>query len=272
MVVLALLIPALGIGWYLASRPGLVDTDPWPTPPGTPVPTITPSDYSGINPGWDPSNGSGPFSEPRESRPPVQPPTATPRQEWPDLEGPVTPVTEWTNVDGGTERGSYRIPSSGWTYKDGLMIGFETMQRVIGGNIVSFDREFECQGDYWSAVMLRKAAADQPDLKRFTRLLVMDWAQMRNTEYEGDYYEIPAATVEPFTFADGGEGFIGSVSFVPMYQSKYSCNTPAIRISAVTRTHDGLAYQMLAITHIGDAQSLPLATEREILATFTVGE
>ena len=271
-VVLAVLIPVLGLGWYFASRPGLIDTDPMPSAPGTPVPSFTPSDYSGINPGYQPSNGKGPFSEPRESRPPVQPPLATPKQEWPDVEGPVAPIAAWTTVDGGPERGSYRIPSTGWTYKDGMMMGYETMHRLVVGNIVSYDREGQCQDGYWSAVMLRKGAPDQPDLERFTRLLVTDWAQMRNTEYEGDYYEIPAAKVEPFTFDDGGEGFIGSVSFVPMYESRYSCNTPAIRISAVTRSHEGRAYQMLAITNIGDAQSLPLATEREILATFTVGK
>ncbi|GAA3857537.1 hypothetical protein [Tessaracoccus defluvii] len=165
---------------------------------GEPAPTVEPTL---LNPGYRPSAGPGarPFAEPRTSRPPVQPPDATPAQTWPERES-STDLTGWRDVVN-PEGGGYRIPS-GWTHKEGDVVGYETMNSIVAGGVASFD--------------------------------------------PGPQH-----------------------SFVPMYPDDYSCNTPAIRFTAVTREAGGAAHTMLAVSHIGEAGSLSAAAEQEILATFT---
>ncbi len=231
---------------------------------GEPAPTVEPTL---LNPGYRPSAGPGarPFAEPRTSRPPVQPPDATPAQTWPERES-STDLTGWRDVVN-PEGGGYRIPS-GWTHKEGVVVGYETMNSIVAGGVASFDRDGQCQGDDWGYVLIL------PRIEGGTAATIAEYsvtlfAQARNTEYEGDFYDVPVPVSTPFTFADGAAGALSTVSFVPMYPDDYSCNTPAIRFTAVTREAGGAAHTMLAVSHIGEAGSLSAAAEQEILATFT---
>lgn len=269
LVIVGVLLAGL-VAFLLWPRTGPQDQTPVPTTPGAASPTAQWSDLTGINPGYrpdDPQN-SNPFAtEPRESRPPVARPDATPEQAWPSAEPTPSELDGWVEVDGGLSRGRYRIPA-GWTYKDGLIMGYETMHQLVVGGEVSFDRDGQCQGDYWSAVLLQKVATTPADPADVTLQAARNWAQLRNTEWEGDYYEVPEPTLEPFTFDDGVEGSLATVSFVPMYSDEYSCNTPAIRFSVASRADGAGFYSMVAISHIGDPESLPQASERQILATL----
>lgn len=66
-------------------------------------------------------------------------PDATPEQAWPSAEPTPSELDGWVEVDGGLSRG---------TYKDGLIMGYETMHQLVVGGEVSFDRDGQCQGDY----------------------------------------------------------------------------------------------------------------------------
>lgn len=273
---LILAASVLGVALVVALVLRLLPTDrggstPEPPPPTSPSasPTAEWDRLRAINPGFEPGRLTGPFAEPRASRPPVAAPTATPKQEWPDVEAPVEKIAQWKPVDG-EAFGLYQIPST-WEYREGLMTGNENARGIVIGRVVSYDRDKQCQGHQWSKVMLLEPLRNVKDLAAMTRNEVWNWAQMRNTEYEGDYYAVPEPKVTPFEFADGAKGTLATVSFVPMYPDPYTCNTAAIRYTIVSRIDRGRAYRMIAVSHIGTDESLPVATERQILATLTTG-
>lgn len=149
-------------------------------------------------------------------------------------------------------------------------MGYETMEQLLSMQTVSYDRDDQCDGDQpYGMIGLRAPVDNVTDLAATATGEVAGWAQMRNTEYEGDYYDVPPPEVEEFEFANGRVGALATVSFVPKNPSRYECDSPAVRFSvAVQQAEDGLAYRMVAMSHIGLEDSLPEEHEREILATL----
>ena len=258
---------------FLSFRPGSTSEDtPLPSPtttrpgPSTPVAPPSGEDLSTINPGYNPVPGA-PFASGRATREPVRPPSATPTQTWPDEVPPAHELTGWRTFQADKERGTFQLPAD-WEFSSGTVFGYETMQgpSILAGS-ASFYRDDQCNGhDYARTGVYR--AQDGTDAARITARLAARWAQASNTQYEGDYYDVPEPTVGAFTFADGTEGTVASVTFVPAFTSKYNCNAPATRITVVGRVSAGETHGMIAIAQVGLPDSLTAAHEREILSRF----
>lgn len=256
MVLVALIV--LGIRW--GAEADAPSTDAGRTAQGEAGSTI--------NPGYDPSPAEPPaFGEARESRPPVADPAATPEQTWPTFPSPGETLTGWVEMDG-EDRGRYRVPAD-WTVKPGLMVGYETLHEVVITSGVAFYREDQCAGEnHYGFAGLRPASDVSPRSAAYSD--VTTWAQIRNTEYEGDYYEIPEPEFEDFTFDNGNTGALATVSFVPMYPRERGCSSAAMRFTAVAQEHEGLTYRMIVVAHIGHEDALSVEEERAVLATFDV--
>lgn len=246
--------------------PSVGPSEPDPTEP-TPMPSESTSEDPGINPGYDPvEDPDKPFHQPRASRPPVAHPTATPEQTWPTFPPPEGELTGWIEVDG-EERGSAKVPE-GWVSEEG-MAGYESMHDLMVMRYLALDRPGQCEGKEFGLVgMMLPAEGGTP--MRVAGGDVTRWAQMRNTEWEGDYYAVPEPEIEAFTFDNGNEGALATITFVPMYPHDYSCNTPATRLTVVAQESGGKVYRMVTVAHIGLPESLPVEHERRILATFDV--
>lgn len=230
----------------------------------TPGQTTDPRD---VNPGYQPEETGGPFASPRPSRGPVLPPSATPTQTWPTFPDGGRPLAGWTTVDA-ADRGSYEIPS-GWTYHDGLFIGYETMRGLsVAATYISKDRENECGGtDEYSFMALLKPSPGGSAAKA-APTIARQWAEAANTQYEGDYYDVPEPASEPFTFADGRTGALATVTFVPVFADEYSCPAPAVRFTVVSLTSGTETYSAVVRSAVGLPESLSEKAEREILARY----
>ena len=195
------------------------------------------------------------------------PPSATPTQTWPTFPDVASPLTGWRTVDA-ADRGTYEIPS-GWTYREGVFIGYETMRGVsVGAVYVSKDRADQCGGMNAYGFLALIKPSEGASAATTAPTIVGTWAVAANTQYEGDYYDVPEPHVEPFTFADGRTGSLATVTFVPAFVEEWGCPAPAVRFTVVSLTSGEKTYSAIVRSAVGLPESLSVSAERGILARY----
>ena len=250
--------------------PSPVPSDLVTVHPEVPVPTPTTVGPDPTNPGYNSEEGRGGFIQPRESRPAVEAPDATPEQSWPNIPDPGPWTGPWQTVIG--DRGSYQVPSEWQIEKPGLRRGYQTMGRTIVASTLAVHGPDACQGETdLSYVGLVKPAKDT-DSQEQARLIAHQWALLINTEWEGDYYLVPEPVTMEFPFSDGTQGYLSTVTFVPRTQQ--DCDFPAMRVSVAVRGSQDATYShgIIAVSYVGKEGELGLTLERQVLSSFAPHE
>ncbi|MDO5065746.1 MAG: hypothetical protein Q4D96_00495 [Propionibacteriaceae bacterium] len=235
--------------------------------PELPAPTPTATGSNPTNPGYNPENGRGGFIQPRENRPPIEAPDATPEQTWPTIPDPGPWTGAWQTVAG--ERGIYQVPSDWKVEGPGVLRGYQVMGRTVGVNGIAVHGPDACQAsEDLSFVGITKATDKAVNTQKYSRFVAHLWALVINTEWEGDYYLVPDPVTMEFPFADGTKGHLSTVTFVP--KTKHDCDFPAIRVSAAIRTGDSgqQAHAIVAVSYVGKEGELGVALERQVLSSF----
>lgn len=217
-----------------------------------------------------------PFTMPSVTFPSVRPidlPSYTPPPPPPSV-APVHPG--WTGLAATNDQAAYDVGPDFTVAKPDLFVGFEAPGEVVAARRVAQYRVGSCveaggkdKGD--RGLVGFGMRSETSDVRAWAETLATRWARIANTRYDdGKAFPIGEPVTRQVPIHGGELAWASTIEFDVGYQSKYSCEAPAMRITVVAMAHPSLnqIVTLVIASDQGIDGALTVAEENEIIATF----